>query len=145
MTLEEHKKKIEMLLNDSSGLAEDALLSANDALALRQLNTQELGVGSIGTYEGYTPEYKRDRVKYGVQTSVVDFTVTGSLWRSVQTELIKSTPRQATVEIKARDSANQAKINGAFKKRGNILEPTREEQEINAQVFQTRQLNRFNE
>lgn len=112
-----------------------ALVASHEAIALRQLTIQERGEGVGGDFTDYTDSYARDRSKNGYQTQHKDYTRTGELFRSIQPEVVDRSPAVVTVEIKARDKDNQAKLNGAFKKDGNILTNTTDELQLVTAVF----------
>ncbi len=100
----------------------DVLTISLEAKALMQLRIQETGYNfQERPFSPYTPAYGRNRKKAGYQTEYVDFTRTGNLWANVRPEVVESTETMSVVEITARDSSNQAKLQGAVKKRGNII------------------------
>lgn len=107
----------------------ETLVIANDALALIKLRIQTSGESAAGSpYEGYTSIYaKYGRRAKGYQDDYVDFTRTGNMFKSIRPEVIENTVDRTVVEIKARDRESQTKLNGQFRKRGNILEPSESE------------------
>lgn len=124
--------------------AEDALLTGLDAVALMKSRVQQQGLNSESQqFEDYTPDYSRQRKNEGYQVAYVDFTKTGEMYASVTPQVIQADATGATVEIKARTQGNQNKINGQFKKRGNILLNTGEELQILGRAHAERQINRI--
>lgn len=117
----------------------DALKIALDATTLVKLRIQQRGENADGQqYEGYTPDYgKLGRKEQGYQADYVDFTRTGRMWANTLPKITAEKDNSITVEIRARDAENEAKQQGQFKKRGNILELSESEvailQETNKQ------------
>lgn len=108
-----------------------ALITALDLIALVKLRIQTEGRDANNqSFVPYTLPYAKDRQNFGAQTGFVDFTRTGRMWASIRPEIIEDTIEKTVVEIKSRTAEGQAKLNGQFKKRGNILLPTNEEIEI---------------
>ena len=108
--------------------ADRALLVSNLFLAILKDRIQREGKNSDGAqFMPYTTPYKKKREKGGYQTGYVDFTVTGRMWANITPQAEIPSPGVAEVVIKARDQENQDKLNGQFKKRGNILTATEEE------------------
>lgn len=134
MSLENHIRDLRNLVAQPD-IEAAALVASNEAIALRQLTIQERGEGVGGDFTDYTDSYARDRTKNGYQTEYKDYTRTGELFRSIQPEVVDRQPNSVTVEIRPRDAANQAKINGAFKKDGNILTNTEDELQLVEAVF----------
>lgn len=137
VTLEDHLQDLKLFVS-APDLEAAALVASNEAIALRQLTIQESGQGVDGDFSDYTDSYARDRSQNGYQTEYKDYTRTGELFRSINPEVIDRQPNSVTVEIKARDRDNQNKLNGAFKKDGNILTNTTEEIDLVTQVFVAR-------
>lgn len=137
VTLEDHLQDLKLFVS-APDLEAAALVASNEAIALRQLTIQESGQGVDGDFSDYTDSYARDRSQNGYQTEYKDYTRTGELFRSINPEVIDRQPNSVTVEIKARDQDNQNKLNGAFKKDGNILTNTTEEIDLVTQVFVAR-------
>ena len=114
----------------------DALIIASDLKALVQLRIQTTGTAYTGSqFSPYSEGYKKKRAKGGLQTGIVDYTVTGQLWRNIRAEVTGSAANSVTVEITARDELNQAKLRGATvqpksRPRGNPLIPNEEEIKI---------------
>lgn len=127
----------------ASNRAKDALVLANDLKALVQLRIQTTGVAYTGRkFNSYSPGYAKKRASIGAQTSIVDFTVTGQMWGNIRAEVVASDSVSTTVDITARDTRNQMKLQGALTQpksapRGNLLIPNEQEiataQEANRQ------------
>lgn len=114
----------------------DVLLKvASDVLALTKRRVQQTGINSDGdSFEGYTTPYSKVRKKKGLQIQRVDFTDTGRMWTSIRPELIENTQERTVIEVKPSTQAEQDKLNGQFKKRGNILLPSAEELRIAQEI-----------
>ena len=107
---------------------ERVLRVSNLFLALIKDRIQRTGVNYEGNqFEAYTTPYAKRRQDGGYQTEYVDFTVTGRLWANIVPQAEVKQRGVTEVTIKARDAENQAKLNGQFEKRGNILLGTEEE------------------
>lgn len=106
-----------------------ALQMALDGLALLKQRIQGRGLNSKGArFKPYTKEYaKYGRQEKGYQTNYVDFTRTGRLFASIVAKVVKDGKGKTTVEIAPRDAENQKKVDGAVRKRGNILEWSKQE------------------
>lgn len=106
----------------SANRARDVLNISLEAKALMQLRIQTRGYNfQEQPFSPYTPAYAKNRKNAGYQADYVDFTRTGNLWANVRPEVVENTEYTTTVEITARDRGNQAKLQGAVPKRGNIL------------------------
>jgi S-adenosylmethionine hydrolase len=117
----------------------DALNIALEVKALVQLRIQTTGQNFDEVlFSPYTAQYAKNRQKAGYQTEYVDFTRSGNLWANVRPEVIESTDVKSVVEITARDDRNQVKLQGAVKKRGNILLVSQSEADLIAQLNQQR-------
>jgi hypothetical protein len=117
----------------------DVLQMALEFKALIQLRIQERGYNfQERPFTPYTPAYGKNRAKAGYQTEYVDFTRTGRLWANVRPEVIENTETKTVVEITARDDSNQVKLQGAVKKRGNILLPSDKEVDLLSQLNRER-------
>lgn len=118
-------------LNDNRD--NEALIIASDIHALVQLRIQTTGIAYTGSkFSPYSSGYAKQRKKAGAQTRIVDFTLTGEMWRNIRPEIIESTPTKTVVEIKARTANNQMKLTAALTQpasgpRGNILFPNERE------------------
>lgn len=99
-----------------------------------KLRIQGSGENYLNTkFSPYTTGYAKQRQKKGFQTSYVDFTRTGRLWASVYPDVDGNTAI-ATVVITAHGQDNIDKVEGAVKKRGNILRPSQEELDLAEQA-----------
>ncbi len=117
----------------------DALNIALEVKALVQLRIQTTGQNFDEVlFSPYTPAYSRHRQKAGYQTDIVDFTRSGNLWANIRPEVVESTEVKSVVEITARDDRNQVKLQGAVKKRGNILLVSQSEADLISQLNQQR-------
>lgn len=106
----------------------ECLQISTEFKALIQLRIQTRGDNYQALpFSPYTPGHSNRRAKLGYQTEYVDFTMTGRLWANVIPQIESSTAQQTTVEIKARSPENQIKLQGAVRKRGNILLPAQDE------------------
>lgn len=127
----------------SANRDQDALLIALEIKALVQLRIQTRGYNFEETpFVPYTSQYAKRRKKEGYQVEYVDFTKTGRLWANVRPEVTQSTPTFTRVEITARDNRSQSKLQGAARKRGNILLISSKEEEILRRLNQDR-INRY--
>lgn len=117
----------------------DVLQMALEFKALIQLRIQERGYNfEERPFTPYTPAYAKRRVAKGLQDKYVDYTDTGRLWANVRPEVIENTETKTVVEITARDDGNQVKLQGAVKKRGNILLPSQNEVDLLSQLNRER-------
>ena len=122
----------------------EVLLIALDQLALTKLRIQTKGENSNNQpFAPYTPEYAKDRQKGGYQVGYVDFTRTGRLWANVQPRISESGVFSATVVIEGNEQRSKDIVAGAAKKRGNILQPSKEEIEFTRQANRRRVLKAF--
>jgi len=113
----------------------DALNIALEVKALVQLRIQTTGQNFEEVlFSPYTNQYAKNRNRAGYQTDYVDFTRSGNLWANVRPEVVESTEVKSVVEITARDDGNQVKLQGAVKKRGNILLVSQSEADLIAQL-----------
>lgn len=103
-----------------------------DTIAIIKRRIQTSGTNSQGKpFAPYNPIYAiRGRQEKGFQSAYVDFTRSGRLWASIIPKIVGEKEGSTTGEIGPRDRENQDKVNGAFKKRGNILLPTKAETDI---------------
>jgi len=109
-----------------------ALLQANrrkecekmilDAKALVQLRIQTAGEDANGNqFDDYNPIYgRRKRIDFP-KNKFFDFTRTGEAWRSMIPITVEETATTIQIDLLPRDQKNRDKLNGQFKKRGNIL------------------------
>ena len=122
----------------------DVLLIALDQLALTKLRIQTKGQDSNETpFAPYTPAYKTSRAKAGYQVGFVDFTRTGRLWANVQPRIVQSDVFSAVVVIEGSEQRSKDIVQGARKKRGNILQPSAAEIEFTRQANRRRVLKAF--
>lgn len=106
----------------------ECLQISTEFKALIQLRVQTRGDNyQDQPFSPYTPGHSNRRARLGYQTDYVDFTMPGRLWANIIPQVESSTAQQTTVEITARSQENQAKLQGAARKRGNILLPSRDE------------------
>jgi deoxyadenosine/deoxycytidine kinase len=109
--------------------ARRGLAVALRVLALVKDRIQRTGENSEGQqFEDYVTAYSQRRKKDGYQVAYVDFTRTGRLWNKITPQVIKEDDKSVNVEVRARDQRNQDKLDGQFRKRGNILLPNEEEE-----------------
>jgi deoxyadenosine/deoxycytidine kinase len=109
--------------------ARRGLAVALRVLALVKDRIQRTGENSEGQqFEDYVTAYSQRRKKDGYQVAYVDFTRTGRLWNNITPQVIKEDDKSVNVEVRARDQRNQDKLDGQFRKRGNILLPNEEEE-----------------
>lgn len=107
-----------------------ALRIASDVKAQVQLRIQTSGIDSQGqSFAGYVPSYKRQRERKGFQPFYFDMTRSGTYWNDVKTRITNVTPDEITVVIGPQRQENINKALGQVEKRGNILQPSREELE----------------
>lgn len=117
----------------------DVLTISLEAKALMQLRIQTTGYNfQDRPFSPYTKPYSKEREKAGYQTQYVDFTRSGNLWANVRPEVVESTETVSVVEITARDPGNQVKLQGAVKKRGNIILLSRKEVDLLSLLNQER-------
>lgn len=125
--------------------AEDALLVALDAKALVTTRWYTLGTNFQGSsFTDYNPVYAEQREEKGLQTEFKDFNDTGDLNASLQPFVVAEDVGKVTVEVKARDRENQAKLNGQAKRDGNILLMSEQEEKIVLDAWVKRRLARMN-
>lgn len=146
MTVKELKERLIKARADIINNREKDLLTiANDVLALTKLRIQTRGENKDNTpFPEYTDRYKRVRQRYGAQIQRVDFTVTGRLWANVIAKVQSRNETQSVVRVAAQSTDNQVKIDGAFAKRGNILEPSKDELDLAIRLNTERVLSKIN-
>lgn len=129
MTLKELANAFGRMRQDlTNNRQKDAALIAADLTALVKIRIQSTGKNfEEQQFEDYTTPYAKKRKKRGLQTQRVDFTDTGRMWASVQPRVTAHNDRTTQITVKAGDDENQTKLNGQFRKRGNILLPTEKE------------------
>lgn len=123
---------------------EDALKAALNLAAAMKSRVQQEGLNSNEQkFEGYTPDYAERRKKAGYQVEQFDFTRTNQTMASVGPVVVASSATEVVVEIRSSTAEGQNRINGAFKKRGNIIANTQEEIDDAGREFATYQTNRL--
>lgn len=122
----------------------EALRISLDALALIKLRIQTKGEAYTGSpFPPYVPGYAKERKASGYQVGYVDFTRTGRMWANVQPEVERSSAFSATVVVRGQSDYSREIIAGAARKRGNILQPSRDEIEFVRQANRQRILKAF--
>lgn len=139
MTAAQTAAKIRQNLADLRANRERELqIIGADLSTLIKLRIQGSGENYLNTkFSPYTPGYAKQRAKKGFQTSYVDFTRTGRLFASVYPDL-KGNGSIVEVVISAHGQDNIDKVEGALKKRGNILRPSQEELDLAEQANNAR-------
>jgi len=139
MTAAQTAAKIRQNLADLRANRERELqIIGADFSALIKLRIQGSGENYLNTkFNPYTPGYAKQRTKKGFQTSYVDFTRTGRMWTSVYPD-IQGNSAVMTVVISAHGQDNIDKVEGAVKKRGDILRPSQEELDLAEQANNAR-------
>ena len=113
----------------------DATRIVLDQSALTKLRIQTKGESASGAaFAPYVPPYAKERKKSGYQVGYVDFTRTGRMWAAVRPYTISKTPFSATIGLRGSDKRSQDIIEGAYPKRGDILEPSKAEIELSRQA-----------
>lgn len=132
MNIKEFRERlIQARANIINNREKELLTIASDVLAQVKLRIQTSGINKEGSkFPEYTNPYKKARKAYGAQTEYVDFTVTGRLWANVIPTTQSRSETNSVVRVAAQSDDNQVKIDGAFKKRGNILEPSDQELQL---------------
>lgn len=129
------------LINDREN---EALRIAFDQLALTKLRIQTKGQNFENQpFAPYVPDYAKERQAAGYQVGYVDFTRTGQMFAAVRPRIESSSVFSATVVIEGSDQRSRDIIAGARKKRGNILQPSRDEIELTRQANIQRVLKAF--
>jgi hypothetical protein len=107
---------------------EEALRIAFDQIALIKLRIQTKGLNSDEKpFAPYDPRYAKERRGKGYQVNIVDFTRTGRMWANIVPRLESNTRNAATVIIEGGTQDTRDKVAGQFRKRGNILKPSKGE------------------
>ena len=116
---------------------EDAIKAGFNAAALVKARVQRSGENYLGEqFSPYTQDYaKYGRTAKGYQDAYVDFTRTGQLMKSIGVEVSDRGKDFTTVAIRPDNPIDQKKVDGAFKKRGNILLLSEKEREIISKNF----------
>lgn len=105
---------------------------AENGLALVKSRVQQSGENAQGgRFEPYTEQYaKYGRDRQGYQSQYVDFTRTGRMFASMQPVVVKETATLTVVEVRPNNTADRVKAEGQFKKRGNFMALSNEEDVI---------------
>lgn len=107
----------------------EALIIALDLNALVKIRIQRSGENAEGRpFSPYSQLYAKRRQNKGLQTNYVDFTDTGRMWANIRPQIVGNTLATTVIDTKAGNAGDQAKLDGQFKKRGNILIPNDKEQ-----------------
>lgn len=132
MALENILNRIRQVKNNLTFNREaEAMRMAFDQLALLKLRIQTKGQNSAEQpFAPYVPAYAKKRQRSGYQVGIVDFTRTGRLWANVAPRVESATDTSVTVVIEGGEKRSKDIIQGARRKRGNILQPTRKEIEL---------------
>lgn len=102
--------------------ATDCFVIASQIKALVAFRIQTRGYSfEEKPFSPYSIRHAKVRTKKGYQTNYVDFTMSGKLWNNVQPFVEVSNEQFTRVIITARNAEDQRKLQGAVKKRGNIL------------------------
>lgn len=119
--------------------AENAIAAGLDLIALMRLRIQERGEDfEESKFNPYSVDYEQLRAEAGYQTDHVDFTRTGKMMASIVPTIEEESEGVAVVLIKSSNDSDQTKINGAYRKRGNILLNTDEELDLALRGFNER-------
>lgn len=80
----------------------------------------------------YSPDYQKRKEKdfENARSGIVDFTVTGNLWRNLKATVTEESDDRIVVSLQADNDTDQAKLNSFVSKWGNILRPSQEEIDI---------------
>jgi hypothetical protein len=117
----------------------DATRIVLDQIALTKLRVQTKGESASGAaFAPYVPPYSKERKKAGYQVGYVDFTRTGRMWAAVRPVTVSVSVFSATIGVQGADQRAKDIIAGAYPKRGNITEPSREEIELSRKANQDR-------
>lgn len=138
MTLTEFKNRLILAKRELIDNREkETLKILLDTTALIKLRIQNKGEDSEGNlFPDYTTPYKKVRQKKSLQIEKVDFTDTGRMFANIRPVLVRKDEDRIVYELKAGNALNQAKLDGQFKKRGNILAPS------DSEIAQVQRLNR---
>lgn len=128
---------LQNLINELPIIVAEAVLTVGlDGKALIQQRVQEKGQNSNG---GKTPDYStlyaEKRKKKGLQTSYMDATFTGEMWRSIGHVGTKNEGQNVRVTIGGRDELSQNKIDGISKRHFEVLKFSKDEEEIIQVLF----------
>jgi len=129
------RSRVELVANAPA----DCMLIAAQVKALVAFRIQSRGYNfEERPFSPYSSQHKKRRTNEGYQTEYVDFTMTGKLWNNVQPHLMESNENFTRVEITARNPDDQVKLQGAVRKRGNILQLTENELTLLRQLAEQR-------
>ena len=130
MTLREAIQQIrQQKANLLSNREADTLKIALDFTALIKLRIQQTGEDADGQrFVDYNPQYALyGRVRLGYQAEYVDFTRTGRMMNSIRPVIVKNDPLETRIVITSINAQDNVKLQGQFRKRGNILRPSDDE------------------
>lgn len=128
----------------TSNRRNNALKAGNDLLALVKLRNQARGENKDGIkYVPYTPLSRVLRTQKGYQTAYVDFTQTGRMWANIHPYVESENLFSITININAILGSERDKLEEQFKKRGNILEPSKSELAILSTIYSQKVLNQL--
>ncbi len=135
MTAAQAAAKIRQNLADLRNNRErEVRIIANDLATLIKLRIQRSGQNYLNQpFSPYTPGYAAQRQKRGRQVAYVDYTDTGRMWASVYPD-VEGSGASVTAVIQAHGQDNRDKVEGAVKKRGNILRPSKDELDLAEQA-----------
>jgi len=109
----------------------ECLIIVFDTMALIKNRNQNKGLNAdLQKYVGYVPSYAGYRKEKGRQVEHVDFNFTGRMWADIIPKVIENTAFQTRIDLTARTAADNAKLQGQYKKRGNILRVSDDEKAL---------------
>lgn len=125
----------ELLANIDKVVSDALLILAGDAKAIIQNRVQQQGKTASGNSTGqYTQKYKKHRENEGYQTSYMDLTYSGEMWRSIGvTETVVA--KQSKVTVAGRDTLTQLLIDVHSEKRFEVLKLSKEEEVVIDEIF----------
>lgn len=110
-----------------------------DQLALIKLRIQTSGKDSAGqSFAPYTLPYAKERAGAGYQIGFVDYTRTGQFWAGIRPTVTASDIFKTTVVLQSQNERGADILEGAKRKRGNLLQPSKEEIEFVRTANQSR-------
>lgn len=119
----------------------DLLLGAVlDTKALIQFRIQTQGQNAeLVSFDPYEPAYQKRKARdfANARSGQVDFTLSGRMWRNIKAFIVEESRNQITIELRADNDLDQAKLNSFLNSRknwGNILTPSADEIELLRQV-----------
>jgi hypothetical protein len=126
-------------------MAEDALLTTLDVIALVKLRLASGENKDGGRFSDYSTLYAQKRANSGLQTEFKDFNVSGRLYASILPEAVeREQPGETQVDIIVKGEDNENKVAGQFKRDGNIIEPSESEISDTVDAWSKRRINRAN-